>query len=46
MVVLKALSYALSSPAREMLYAVTSDAIKFKAKVRQPVFMPSKRISF
>ena len=38
MVIIKALSYALSSPAREMLYSVTSDAIKFKAKSWIDVF--------
>ena len=29
---IKGLSYALQSPSREMLYIVTTDAIKFKAK--------------
>ena len=38
MVVIKALSYTLSSPAREMLYTVTSDTIKFKAKSWIDVF--------
>mmetsp|Transcript_63252 Transcript_63252/g.140982 ORF Transcript_63252/g.140982 Transcript_63252/m.140982 type:complete len:160 (+) Transcript_63252:1466-1945(+) len=38
MVVSKGFSYALNSPAREMLYAVTSEQIKFKAKSWIDVF--------
>eukprot|EP00966_Prymnesium_polylepis_P280133 6472008-Prymnesium_polylepis.1 len=38
LVIVKGLSYALASPAREMLYVVTSDAIKFKAKSWIDVF--------
>merc|ERR1719231_1838101 len=32
MLVLKALSYALNNPCKELLYQPTSDAVKFKAK--------------
>ena len=35
---IKGLSYALQSPSREMLYIVTTDAIKFKAKSWIDVF--------
>ena len=39
MVAVKALSYALSSPAREMLYSVTSDAIKCAAELEHAPHM-------
>ena len=41
---IKGLSYALQSPSREMLYIVTTDAIKFKVWVRVRVRTPSSRV--
>uniref|UniRef100_A0A7S4B8E2 ADP,ATP carrier protein n=1 Tax=Chrysotila carterae TaxID=13221 RepID=A0A7S4B8E2_CHRCT len=38
MVTIKALSYALNNPSKEMLYMVTTDSIKFKAKSWIDVF--------
>merc|ERR1712185_670840 len=38
MSILKALTYALNEPAKELLYMPTSDAIKFKAKAWIDVF--------
>mmetsp|Transcript_3817 Transcript_3817/g.12310 ORF Transcript_3817/g.12310 Transcript_3817/m.12310 type:complete len:146 (-) Transcript_3817:67-504(-) len=38
MVAIKGLSYALNNPSKEMLYMVTTDSIKFKAKSWIDVF--------